>query len=85
MSGYLSYRDMRIQIKNKIMDALTIAEKQKKDIALDKLKAQMELDYGVGKITVDRIVGNLEELGFIKCKGNTIKKVLQKGSNEPQK
>lgn len=84
----LRYNFMRKEIQDKILNAAAKADKEMRDLNLDKLSAQIQFDYGIGHLTVDRIVQNLLTLGLIEQQGNIIhiplKKVPQNGSNEPQ-
>lgn len=77
MTKKLSYNFMRIEIQALIMKILHKANKEFKDINYKKMSAQIQYDYGVGPLTVDRITDNLMELELIKISDGIIKTVIK--------
>ena len=77
----LSYKQTKIEIGKLIMKYLEAAEKQETAIDFNKMNAQIQLDYGVGWLSIKRIIENLQTLGFLVYEGNSLKIVHKKGSN----
>ena len=68
----MSYNVMRKNIQEYIMFTLKKAGKEFKDIKVRKLVAEIKYDYGVGNLTVERIMENLYELDMIELKGEIL-------------
>ena len=84
-TGGMGYNAMRKEIQDQIISTLKAADKIFKDVKLDKLKALIKFDYGIGELTVNRIIDNLVILEMVEIKGDLIQtkinKVAKKGSN----
>ena len=72
----LVYCEMRKEIQQKILSALAVADKEFKDVSYKKLSAQIKFDYGIGNLTIVRIVNNLVELGMLQIEGDLIQSVI---------
>ena len=64
------------------------ANKEFMDINLKELSSKIQYDYGLGSLTVNRLIENMIELKIVSVKDGiiqtTLDKVPEKGSNEPQ-
>lgn len=77
----LSYKQTKIEIRQLIMKCVEAAEKQKVSIDFNKLNAQIQLDYGVGQLSIKRIIENLQTLGYITYHNGLLKIVHKKAVN----
>jgi len=73
-----SYIVLKQQVKKNIMGLLHAAGES----FLDKMIAQQSLDTGFTHKTIRAIIDDLESLGYVEIKGNTIKRTPPKIADE---
>ena len=73
----MAYRFMRLEIQALIMKCLKVADSQMRDVDLKKLSADIQYKYGVGELTVSRIIDTMAELKILKIDNGHIKRVIK--------
>ena len=66
------------------MKIVEAAEKQGVSIDFNKMNAQIRLDYGVGQLSIKRIIEDLQTLGYLTYANGCLKIAHKKGSNGDQ-
>jgi hypothetical protein len=82
VNNKLSYSSIRKEIQDKILNLCKKADKDFRDLDVELLNAQLQFDYGVGSLSINRIIDNLITLNLVKVQDGKIKRVIEMPSKQ---